>query len=175
MKSARRFRRFLDLQYGCHVKVAGSVEVSEDGLVHAHGYLYVDGDLDALKLDMDFMAAADRAGLGDCWIRRIGSDDWFDYAGELEEYAEYEAWASYYGYPTKTLLDDELRGSFLELNRRGEKYGVGFQSDGFFRDGVDGEHLTERRAKQRAYQRSQKRRRTLEDQISISDTCAPAR
>lgn len=155
MRNVRRFRRYLDDHHGCSVKVCGSIETTPTGHVHVHGFLYVDGVLDALKIDMDFMAAADRASLGDCRIDRIGHDDWADYAGELAEArADEEVAAAYYGYPMKSLMDDDLRGPFLELNRRGDKHGLGFQSHGFFRDGIDGEHLTERSAKERSYERA---------------------
>jgi hypothetical protein len=157
MRSIRRFRRLLDANYGNPVKVCGSIETTPGNHPHVHGFLYVTGALhDALKLDMDFMAATNRAGLGDCRIDRIGHDDWLDYAGEIAEArAEQEVVASYFSYPMKTLADDDLLDSFLELNRLGEKYGLGFQSNDFFRDGVEGEPMKERDAKQRAYERAQ--------------------
>ena len=157
MGSIRRWRRYLDAQYGCPVKVCGSIETTLNGHIHIHGFIYVDGVLDALKLDMDFQAACNRAGLGDCWIDRIGGDDWAEYAEEIAGIdADREAAAAYYGYPTSSMVDDRLLDAFLELNKQGENYHLGFQSHDFFRDGGDGEHLTERAAKQRAYERAQK-------------------
>jgi hypothetical protein len=168
MKKIGRFRRNLDTIYGCPIKVCGSIETTPDGHVHAHGYLYVDGDLDALKLDMDFQAAVDKSGLGYSTTSRIGGDDWFEYAGELAEArAEIELMAAYCAYPTKSLIDDRLRDEFLTLNRQGTKNHLGFQSNAFFRDGVGGEHLNERDAKEQAYERAQQRWRAQGDHCRI--------
>ena len=136
--STRKWLRALRRITSLRIETCWAAEMGpEDTNPHVHGYLWASGSIS----EVDMISAVEKAGLG----REYHFQD------RREESGWDEVAAEFFAYIFKSLASDELRGSFLELNRSGAKATLHHNTPGFFKSGADGKKLTLREAKKEAY------------------------
>lgn len=105
---------------------------------HAHGYYHL-GDDPREVSPVIWARACAKAGIG---------------SESLVDAVPYRARATHFSYPMKSLVDDDLRGGFLDLNGSSScRKLIHASRSGFFRDGKGGLGLTLEDAKKLSYGR----------------------